>query len=97
MLMFVRNFSMYSCGIDGDTFESINLWVGLINGLTVRTLVVCTLLIVIILWLATKFCAFSLSVEINADTKARDSGSEMDSFGASDFRDSMYVVFHCCQ
>ena len=49
MLMFViddiRNFSVYSCNMDGETFESINLWVGLISGPTV----VCTLLIVIVL------------------------------------------------
>ena len=38
----------------------------------------------------------SLSVEIDADTTVGDSGSETDSFGASDFGDCEYVVFHCC-
>ena len=41
---------MYSCDIDGETFESINLWNGLISDLAV----VCTLLIIIVLWLVTK-------------------------------------------
>ena len=53
MLMFIRNFSVYSCDMDGETFESINFWVVLISCLTV----VCTSLIVIVLWLVTKSCA----------------------------------------
>ena len=53
---------------------------------------VCTLLMVIVLWLVTKS---SLSVKIDADTTIGDLGSETDSFGASDFCDREYVVFHC--
>ena len=53
MLMFVRYFFRYSCGIDGETFDSINIWDGLISGLTV----VCTLLMVIVLWLVMESCA----------------------------------------
>ena len=59
--MFVKYFSMYSCGTDDETFENINLWDGLISGLTV----VCTLLIVIALWLVTKSCAVVCFVEID--------------------------------
>ena len=47
---------------------------------------------VIVLWLVTKS---SLSVKIDADTTIGDLGSETDSFGASDFCDREYVVFHC--
>ena len=70
---------MYLCGTDDETFENINLWDGLISGLTV----VCTLLIVNALWLVTKSCAVVCFVEIDADTTVGDSGSEIDSFGAS--------------
>ena len=38
----------------------------------------------------------NLSVEIVADTTVGDLGSEMDSFGASDFGDREYVAFQCC-
>ena len=83
---------MYSYNTDDETFENINLWDGLISGLTV----LCTLLIVIALWLVTKSCAVVCFVEIDADTTVVDSGSETDSYGASDFSDREYVVFHCC-
>ena len=81
---------MYSCGTDDETFENMNLWDGLISGLTV----LCIVLIVIALWLFTKSCAVVCFVEIDADTIVGDSGSE--SFGASDFGGREYVVFHCC-
>lgn len=45
MLIFVRHYSIYSCGRKGETFESINLLDGLISGLTV----LCALLTVIVL------------------------------------------------
>ena len=83
---------MYSCGTDDETFENMNLWDGLISGLTV----LCILLIVIALWLVTKSCAVVCFVEIDADTTVGDSGSEMDCYGASDFSDREYVVFYCC-
>ena len=57
MLMFIRNFSVYSCDMDGETFENINFWVGLISRFSRLDCGVCTLLIVIVLWLVTKFCA----------------------------------------
>ena len=44
-MLCVKNFSMYSCGIDGETFERIILCDGLISGL----IVVYTLLIIIVL------------------------------------------------
>ena len=53
MLMFVKCFSTYSCDIDGEIFESVNLWNRLISDLAV----VCTLFIVIVLWIVTKSCA----------------------------------------
>ena len=83
---------MYSHGTGGEAFRNINLWDGFISGLTV----VCTLLIVIALWLVTKSCAVVCFVEIDTDTTVGDSGSETDSFGASDFSDREYVVFYCC-
>ena len=52
---------MYSCGTDGESFKNIKLWDGLIRGLTV----VCTLLIVIALWLVTMSCAVACFVEID--------------------------------
>ena len=36
-----------------------------------------------------KVLCCSLSIEIDADTTVRDSGSESNNFGASDFSDSM--------
>ena len=83
---------MYSCGTDDEKFENMNLWDVLISGLTV----LCILLIVIALWLITKSCAVVCFVEIDADTTVGNSGSEMDSYGASDYSDREYVVFYCC-
>ena len=90
--MFVRYFSVQSCSTDDETFENIKLWDGLNSDLTV----LCTLLIVIALWLVTKSSAVVCFVEIDADTIVGDSGSETDSYGASEFSDREYVVFYCC-
>ena len=79
---------MYSHGTGGEAFRNINLWDGFIRGLTV----VCTLLIVIALWLVTKSCAVACFVEMDRDTTVGDSGSETDSFGASDFGNREYSL-----